>query len=79
MLNELEQVDGRIEQRGFEVLLEIWVGLFGLRALHVLGHVDEGDDVNGELAEDGTDDVEVEDVVLGALFGEGFYGLKLVS
>ena len=28
-----------------------------------------------ELAEDGGDDVEVEDVVLGALFGEGVDGL----
>jgi hypothetical protein len=32
--------------------------------------------VDGELAEDGADDVEVEDVGLWALFGEAFNGLE---
>jgi hypothetical protein len=31
--------------------------------------------VHGELAEDGADDVRVEDVVLGSLLGEGLDGL----
>jgi hypothetical protein len=40
-----------------------------------LADVDEGGNVDGELAEDGADDVGVEDVVLWSLFGEGFDGL----
>jgi hypothetical protein len=32
--------------------------------------------VDGELAQDGGDDVPVPDVVLGAFFGEGFDGLE---
>lgn len=34
--------------------------------------------MHGELAEDGADDVRVEDVVLGTLFGEGFDGLGML-
>ena len=37
-------------------------------AVDVVGEIDEGDDMDGELAEDGADDVRVEDVRLGALF-----------
>jgi len=40
-----------------------------------LGDVDEGDDVDGELAENGGDDVPVPDIVLRAFFGELFDGL----
>jgi hypothetical protein len=35
--------------------------------------------VNGKLAEDGANNVDVEDVVLRALFGESFNGLKDIS
>jgi hypothetical protein len=41
-----------------------------------LRDVDEGYDVHGELAEDRADDVDVEDVVLRALLGEGLNGLQ---
>jgi hypothetical protein len=75
LLDELEQVDGGVEERGLEFFLEVGHGLLGLGALHVLADVDEGGNVDGELAEDGADDVGVEDVVLWALFGEGFDGL----
>jgi hypothetical protein len=34
-----------------------------------LANVDESDDMDCELAKDGTDDVDVEDIVLRALFG----------
>ena len=44
-------------------------------AVDIVGEIDEGDDMDGELAEDGADDVRVEDVRLGALFGETFNGL----
>lgn len=67
MLDELEEVDGRVEEGGFEFLFEVRVGVFGLDALDVLRDVYESDDVYGELAEDGADDVDVEDVVLRAL------------
>jgi len=39
-------------------------------------NVVESDDVDCELAEDGTDDVGVEDVGLRAFFGECFDGLE---
>lgn len=51
----------------------------GSKGGDVAGNVDEGDDVNGELTKDGADDVRVEDVGLGALFGELFDGLGDVS
>ena len=76
MLNELEEVDCGVEKRGLEVLFQVRVGVLGFDALDVLGDVDEGDDVDGELTEDGANDVNVEDVVLGTLFREGFDGLK---
>jgi hypothetical protein len=43
--------------------------------LHVLRDVDQGGDVDGELAEDGGDDVPVPDIVLRAFLGELFDGL----
>lgn len=74
----MEEVDGRVEEGGFEFAFEIDFGGQGLRGdgVDVVGDVDEGGDVDGELAEDGADDVEVEDVGLGALFGEAFDGLE---
>lgn len=42
----------------------------------MVGEVDESDDVDGELAEDGADDVGVEDVGLWAFFGQPLYGLR---
>ena len=44
-------------------------------AVDVGGEIDECDDMDGELAEDGANDVKVEDIRLGALFGETFNGL----
>lgn len=75
----MEEVDGGVEEGGLEFLLEVRVRVFGLDALDVLRDVDQGDDVDRELAEDGADDVDVEDVVLWALFGEGFDSLDIVS
>jgi hypothetical protein len=40
-----------------------------------LADVDEGDDVDGELTKNRTDDVDVEDVMLRTLLGEGLNGL----
>lgn len=75
LLDKLEQVDGTVEEGGFKFAFE--VDLFGSRfdGLDVIGEIDEGDDVDGELAEDGADDVRVEDVGLGAFFGKAFDGL----
>ena len=47
-----------------------------MRALDVGGDVDEGDDMDCELPQDRPDDVRVEDVRLGAFFGEAFDGLS---
>ena len=76
LLDELEEVDCGVEKRGLEVLFQVRVGVLGFDALYVLGDIDEGDDVDGELTEDGANDVNVEDVVLGTLLREGFDGLK---
>ena len=78
-MDELQKVDGAVQERGFEFLLEVDVGLAGLSTLHVLRDVDERDNVDGELAEDGANNVEVEDVVLGTFFGEAFDRLIVVS
>ena len=75
LLDELQEVDGGIEERRLELFLEIDVILLGIDTLHVLGYVDECDDVDSELAEDRANDVEVEDVVLRSLFRELFYRL----
>ena len=70
LLDELEKVDGRVEQRRRELGLE--VDALGARRDLVAepGNVDERDHVHGELAENGADDVKVEDVGLGTLLGE---------
>jgi hypothetical protein len=74
LLDELQEVDGAVEERGLEFALEVdGAAVFhGLELLHVLRDVDEGGDVDGELAEDGGNDVPVPDVVLRAFFGELF-------
>jgi hypothetical protein len=77
LLDELQQVDCRVEEGRLKVFFEVRVRVFGLDALHVLRDVDESRNVDGELTEDGADNVRVEDVVLGALFGEGLDGLVM--
>ena len=75
LLDELEQIDGAVEKGGFELAFEIDVVAARFVALHVIGEVDEGDDVDGELAENGANDVRVEDIGLRSFFGETFDGL----
>ncbi|KAG9766035.1 putative cation transporting ATPase, partial [Aureobasidium melanogenum] len=41
LLDQLQEVDGRVEKRGLEFTLEIDIGLLGLGALHVSGNVDQ--------------------------------------
>lgn len=81
LLDELQKVDGAVEKRRLEFAFEVDVLFARLDGLDVVGQVDERDDVDGELAEDGADDVGVEDVGLGTFFGETFDGLwwRLVS
>lgn len=77
LLDELKQVDSGIEERGFELRLGVGIEVLdgGFERGDVAGDVDQGDDVDGELAEDGEDDVGVKDVGVGALFAEFFDGL----
>ncbi len=75
LLDELEKVDGAIEEGGFKFALEVDLLSSGFDTLDVVGKVDEGDNMDGELAEDGADYVRIEDVGLGAFFREAFYGL----
>ena len=75
LLDELKEIDGGVEQRRRELGLK--VDALGARSELVAEarNVDEGDDVHGELAEDGADDVKVEDVGLGTLLGETLHRL----
>jgi hypothetical protein len=52
LLDQLEQVDGRIEKRWLEFAFEVNVRLLGLRALDILGEVDKRPDMDCKLAED---------------------------
>jgi hypothetical protein len=76
LLDQLKKVDGGVEKRRFKLALEIDVGLLGLGTLNISGNVDQSDNVDGELSENGTDDVRVEDVGLRSLLGKCFDGLK---
>ena len=71
----MEEVDGTVEEGGFEFAFEVDVVAARFVALHVVGEVDEGDDVDGELAENGANDVRVEDIGFRPFFGETFDGL----
>ena len=71
-MDELEEVDGAVEEGGLELAFEVDVRVVGLDARDVAGDVDKGGDVDGELAQDGAHDVEIEDFGLWAFFGEGF-------
>lgn len=74
----MKQVDGGVEEGGLEFTFEVdsLARGRGVMGVDVVGDVDEGGDVDGELAEDGADDVGVEDVGLRAFFGEAFDGLE---
>ena len=76
MLDQLKEIDGRVEKRGLKFTLEINVGLLGLGTLNVSGDVDQSDNMNGELSENGADDVRVEDVGLRSFLGKCFNGLR---
>jgi len=64
----LQEVDGAVEEGGLELAFEVDVLFAGLDLLDVIREVDEGDDVDGELAKNGANDVGVEDVGLRSLF-----------
>ena len=75
LLDELEEIDGAVEKGGFEFAFEVDVVAARFVALNIIGEVDEGDDVDGELAKNGADNVRVEDIGLWSFFGETFDGL----
>lgn len=75
LLNELEEVDGAVEEGWLKFAFKINVVASGLVALDIVGDVDEGDYMDGELTKYRADDIGVEDVGLWALFGEAFNGL----
>ncbi len=78
----MEEVDGAVEKGGFEFAFKVDVVTARFVALNIVGEVDEGDDVDGELAENGANDVRVKDVRLGSFFGETLdrlLGLLLVG
>jgi hypothetical protein len=70
LLDELQEIDCGVEQAGFELGFEVDFGVGRGRGEGVddIGDVYERGDVDGELAEDGADDVGVEDIGLRALF-----------
>ena len=71
----MEEVDGTVEKRGFKFAFKVDVVAARFVTLNIVGEVDEGDDVDGELAQNGANDVRVEDVGLGPFFGETLDGL----
>lgn len=75
LLDELKEIDGRVEQRGLKLLLEIRVGVLWLDALDVLRDINEGSDMNSKLSEDRADNISVENVVLRSLLGQRLDGL----
>lgn len=78
LLDQLEEIDCRVEQRGLELLLEVdFRALHGISALDVLRHIDKSGDMDSELAEDRANNVEVEDIMLRTLFRQSFDGLKV--
>jgi hypothetical protein len=81
LLDELEEVDGAVEERRLELALKINLRTIFLllEAVDVVGDVDKGDNVDRELAENRRNDVPVPDVVLWALFGELFDGLRVLA
>jgi len=76
LLDQLQEVDGAVEEGRLEFTFEVDVLFTGLDLLDVIREVNEGDDVDGELAEDGANDVGVEDVGLWSLFRQAFDGLR---
>ena len=68
MLDELQEIDGAVEERRFKLAFKIDVAT-GLDTLDVIRDVDESADVDGKLAKDGANDVWVENIWLWALFG----------
>ncbi len=76
LLDQLQEVDGAVEEGRLEFAFELDVLFAGLNLLDVVREVDEGDDVDGELAEDGANDVGVKDVGLWSLFRQAFDGLR---
>ncbi|CAI6099130.1 unnamed protein product [Clonostachys chloroleuca] len=76
LLNQLQEVDTRVQQRWGKLGLKINVGgSSGERVSHVhtfktASDVDESHDVDGKLPKDGPNDVDVEDVGLGTLLAQ---------
>ena len=75
LLDELKEVDGAVEKGWFEFAFKVDVVAARFVALNIVGEVDEGDNVNRKLAENGANDVRVEDIRLGSFFGETLDGL----
>lgn len=78
LLDELQEVDCRVEQRGFKFTFEIDEAsvFLWLKAMNCVGNVDESGNMDRELAENGWDDVPIPDVVLRALLGKSFDRLE---
>lgn len=72
MLDQLEEVDGGVEEGWVEFLFEIWIVFSGFETSDVAGDVDQRDNVDGELPKNTADDVDVENIRLRSLLGELF-------
>lgn len=75
LLHKLEKVDSGIQKSRLKFALEVDIIFARIDSINILGNVDEGHDVNCELPQDRTDDIEVEDVWLRAFLGKTFNGL----
>ncbi|KAI6750013.1 hypothetical protein HG531_007278 [Fusarium graminearum] len=70
LLDKLEEVDSGVEERGREFSLKI--NIIGATSIAKAGDVDQGGNVNSELSQNGTDDVNVEDVGLRTFLAKTF-------
>lgn len=93
LLDQLEQVDGTVQQRWLKLALEVDVALSSVilvstshasfkaenirfDLIDIVGEVDQCRDVDGKLSENGSNDIDIEDVRLRSLLGQALDRLK---
>lgn len=93
MLDQLEEVDGAVQERRLKLALEIDIAISSMDVLvsviergdwvnvrlvliDIVRQVDQSHNMDGELSKNRSNNVDVEDVGLGAFLGETLDGLR---
>lgn len=66
-MNKLQKVDGTVQQGGLKFAFKVDIIRPWLYLVHVVRDIYEGDNVDGKLPKDRSDDIGVEDVRLRSL------------